>query len=104
MKYVSHRLESSPDNAGHWQSSVALAVLLGRAFARLRKEPTSTFGKSSPHPRKQRSRPEIETGIRDVLNDCERLIFARSPRRERQIHGPTKYPMMFRGAADRCWV
>ena len=104
MKYVIHRLESSPDNAGHWQSSVALGVLLGRAPARPRKEPTNTFGKSSPHPRKQRSRPEIEPGIRDVLNDCERLVFARSPRHGRQIHGSAKYPMMLRGAADRCWV
>ena len=104
MKCVIHRLESSPDNAGHWQCSVALVVPLGRASARLRKEPTSTFGKSSPHPRQYQSRPEIETGIGDVLNDRERLDFARDPRHSCQIHGPTKYPMMFRGAADRCRV
>jgi hypothetical protein len=45
MKYAIHRLESSPDNVGHWQRSVALEVPLGRVSARLRKEPTNTFGK-----------------------------------------------------------
>jgi hypothetical protein len=30
MESVTHRQESSPDNAGHWQSSVALEVLIGR--------------------------------------------------------------------------
>ncbi len=103
MKCVIHRLESSPDNAGHWQSSEALGALLGRAFARLRKEPTSTFGKSSPCPRQYQSRPEIETGIGDVLNDRKRLDYARGYG-TCQIHGLTNYPMMFRGAADRCWV
>jgi hypothetical protein len=73
MKRVIHRLESSPDNVGHWRSSVALAVLLGRVTARLRKEPTSTFGKPQPHPRQYQNRPEIGTGIRDVLNGRKRL-------------------------------
>jgi hypothetical protein len=45
MKYAIHRLDSSPDNAGHWRRSVALEVPLGRVSARLRKEPTNTFGK-----------------------------------------------------------
>ena len=104
MKCVIHRLERSPDNVGHWQSSVALVVPLGRVSARLRKEPASTFGKSKPRPRKQQSRPEIETGIRDVLNDLERFDDVRGPRPSGQIHGSTNYPMMFRGTADRCWV
>ena len=104
MKCVIHRLDSSPDNAGHWQSSEALEVPLGRASARLRKEPTSTFGKSSPHPRQYQSRPEIETGIGDVLNGRKHLDFACGPRHSCQIHGPANYPVMFRGAADRCWV
>lgn len=104
MKCVIHRLESSPDNAGHWQSSEALVVLLGRAFARPRKEPASTFGKSSPRPRQYQSRPEIETGIGDVLNDRKRLNVAWGPRQSCQIHGPASYPVMFRGAADRCRV
>jgi hypothetical protein len=59
MKFVIHRLENSPDNVGHGQSSVALAVLLGKVSARLRKEPTSTFGKPTPHPRQHQSRPGI---------------------------------------------
>ena len=33
MKCVIHRQDSYPDNAGHWQCSVALAVLLGRVSA-----------------------------------------------------------------------
>jgi hypothetical protein len=104
MRCVIHRLDSSPDNAGHWQSSEALGVLPGRVSARLRKEPASTFGKSIPHPRKHQSRPEIETGIGDVLNGRKRLIPACGPRRLSQIHGTANYPMMFRGAADRCRV
>jgi hypothetical protein len=51
MKCVIHRLDRSSDNVGHWQRSVALAVLLAKVSARLRKEPTNTFGKSKPHPR-----------------------------------------------------
>ena len=46
MKGEIHRLDSSPDNAGHWQRSVALEVPLGRVSARLRKEPASTFGET----------------------------------------------------------
>jgi hypothetical protein len=45
MKYAIHRQDSSPDNAGHWRRSVALEVPLGKVSARLRKEPTNTFGK-----------------------------------------------------------
>ena len=30
MRCVTHWLDSSSDNAGHWQSSVALEVPLGR--------------------------------------------------------------------------
>jgi transposase len=33
MKCVIHRLDSSPENVGHWQCSVALAVLLARVSA-----------------------------------------------------------------------
>ena len=44
IKRVIYRRESYPDNVGHWRSSVALAVLLGRVSARLLKEPTNTFG------------------------------------------------------------
>ena len=79
MKYVIHRLESSPDNAGHWQSSVALAVPLGKVSARLRKEPTNTFGKFQPHPRECQSRLEMETGIRGVLNGREHYYFVHDP-------------------------
>jgi hypothetical protein len=45
MKFAIHRLDSSPDNAGHWRRSVALEAPLGKVSARLRKEPTNTFGK-----------------------------------------------------------
>ena len=68
MKRVIHRQDSYPDNVGHWQSSVALAVLLAKVSARLRKEPTSTFGKPIPHFRQYQSLPEIDTGIGSVLN------------------------------------
>jgi hypothetical protein len=50
MKYAIHRLDSSLDNAGHWRRSVALEVPLGRVSARLRKEPTNTFGKIATTP------------------------------------------------------
>ena len=33
MECVIHRQDSYPDNAGHWRSSVALAVLLGKVSA-----------------------------------------------------------------------
>ena len=68
MKKVIHRLNSSSENAGHWQSSVTLAVPLGKVSARLRKEPTNTFGQSKPHSRQYQSRPEIDAGIGGVLN------------------------------------
>ena len=45
MKGANHRQDSYPDNVGHWRCSVALGVLLTKVSARLRKEPTSTFGK-----------------------------------------------------------
>ena len=104
MKCVSHRQDSYPDNVGHWQCSVALEVPLARVSARLRKEPTSTFGKSKPHPRQYQSRPEIETGIGGVLNGREPLHCGFATRLLGQIHGPANYPVMFRGAAVRCWV
>ena len=69
MKCVNHRQDSYLDNVGHWRSSVALAVLLTRASARLRKEPANTFGKSVPHSRQYQSRPESDPGIGSVLND-----------------------------------
>ena len=104
MKCVIHRQDSYPDNVGHWQCSVALAVLLAKVSARLRKEPTNTFGKSIPHSRQYQSRPEIDAGIGGVLNGRKHLSLLRDPRHLCQIHGSTNYPVMFRGAADRCWV
>ncbi len=80
MECVIHRLDRSPDNEGHWRSSVAFAVLLGKVSARLRKEPTNTFGKFQPHPRKCQSRPALETGIRDVLSGREHYHCAHGPR------------------------
>jgi len=71
MTRVIHRQDSYPDNVGHWRSSVALAVLLTIVSARLRKEPTNTFGKSVPHSRQYQSRPEMDAGIGSVLNGCE---------------------------------
>ena len=104
MKRAVHRQDSYPDNAGHWQCSVALEVLLTRVSARLRKEPTSTFGKSQPHPCQYQSRPVSHPGYGDVLNVRKYLVVACGPRPLRQIHGSANYPVMFRGAADRCWV
>ena len=77
-----HRLapgEWTDDSAGHGQSSEALAVLLGRVSARLRKEPTNTFGKVQPHPRQHQSRPEMDTGIRGVLNGRKQCVVACDP-------------------------
>ena len=48
MKCVIHRLDSSPDNAGHGQRSVALEAPLDRVSARLRKEPTKPSVKLRP--------------------------------------------------------
>jgi hypothetical protein len=56
MKCVIHRRNSYPENVGHWRRFVALEVLLGKVSARLRKEPTITFGKSIPHSRQYQSR------------------------------------------------
>jgi hypothetical protein len=64
MKRVIHRRNSYLDNTGHWQCSVALVVPLARVSARLRKEPTGTFGKSLPHPREHQSRPEMGSRAR----------------------------------------
>jgi hypothetical protein len=44
MMSANHWRKSCPDNVGHWRCSVALEVLLCRVSARLRKEPTDTFG------------------------------------------------------------
>jgi hypothetical protein len=68
MKCVIHRQDSYPDNVGHWRCSVALAVPLTKVSARLREEPTNTFGKSQSHSRQYQSRPEIDAGIGNVLN------------------------------------
>jgi hypothetical protein len=68
MKCVIHRQDSYPDNVGHWRRSVALVVLPAKGSARLRKEPTNTFGQSKPHSRQYQSRPEIDAGIGGVLN------------------------------------
>jgi hypothetical protein len=76
MKRAIHRQDSYPENVGHWRCSVALVVLLTRASARLRKEPTNTFGKSAPHPRQYQSRPEIDTGIGDVPNGRKPWVMA----------------------------
>jgi hypothetical protein len=105
MKCVIHRLEHSPDNAGHWQRSVALEVLLGKVSAWLRKEPTNTFGKLAPHPRQYQSRSGSNNpGLGDVLNGHRHFSFACAPEHSCQILGSANYPEMFRGAADRCWV
>ena len=104
MKCAIHRQDSYPDNVGHWQRSVALAVLLAKVSARLRKEPTNTFGKLVPHASEYQSRPEIDSGIGCVLNGRESSLWSHDPRHLRQIHGSANYPVMFRGAADRCWV
>jgi len=104
MKCANHRQDSYPDNVGHWRCSVALGVLLTKVSARLRKEPTNTFGKSQPRSRQYQNRPEIDAGIGNVLNSRKQCRCALRPRPLGQIHGSAKYPEMFRGAADRCWV
>ena len=76
MKCVIHRQDSYPDNAGHWRRSVALEVPLARVSARLRREPTITFGKSQPHPRQYQSRPEIDAGIGGVPNGRKHFFAA----------------------------
>ena len=73
MKCVIHWQESYPDNVGHWQCSVALAVPLTRASARLRKEPTNTFGKSVPHSRQYQSRPGIDSRDRECPKQSQVL-------------------------------
>ena len=76
MKCVIHWQDSYLENVGHWRSSVALAVLLTRASARLRKEPTNTFGKSIPRSCQYQSRPEMDAGIGSVPNGCESCFLA----------------------------
>ena len=99
MKCVIHRQESYPDNVGHWQCSVALEVLLTRVSARLRKEPTNTFGKSEPHSRQHQSRPEWTPGIGSVLNDRKLCFPASRSTAPAPDSWATKYPMMFRGSS-----
>ena len=77
MKSVIHRLDRSPDNVGHWRSSVALAVPLGKVSARLRKEPTNTFGEIATTPPLISEPPgKLDPGIRGcpgrlwVLHPC----------------------------------
>jgi hypothetical protein len=79
MKCANHRQDSYPDNVGHWRCSVALGVLLTKVSARLRKEPTNTFGKSQPRSRQYQSRPEIDAGIGDVLNGRKQCRYALRP-------------------------
>lgn len=79
MKCVIHWQDSYLENVGHWRSSVALAVLLTRVSARLRKEPTNTFGKSIPHSRQYQSRPELDPGIGSVLNGCKSCFLSLQP-------------------------
>jgi len=50
-----HR-NSSPNNVGHRRGFIAVGVLLGRVSVSLRKESTSTLGKTEPHSRKYGSR------------------------------------------------
>jgi hypothetical protein len=105
MKRAIHRLDHSPDNAGHWQRSVALEVLLGKASAWLRKEPTNTFGKPIPHPCQYQSRLGSNgPGLGDVLNEHRHFGAVCAPEHSCQILGSANYPGTFRGAADRCWV
>jgi hypothetical protein len=73
MKCVIHRQNSSPNNAGHWQSSSALAVLLGRVSPRLREKSTNTFGESHTTSLLTQELPGVVTGIGDVLNDRKNL-------------------------------
>ena len=96
MKRVIHRQDSYPDNVGHWQYSVALAVPLAKVSARLRKEPTSTFGKPIPHFRQYQSLPEIDTGIGSVLNgrkpctEASRSIDSRANQIPRDVWGSSR--------------
>ncbi len=103
MKCVIHRLEHSPDNAGHWQRSVALAVLLGRVphgYERNRLVPSV---KRDHTPANIRAAWEA-LGLGDVLNDRRHFATAFDPEHLCQILGSANYSGMFRGAADRCWV
>ena len=104
IKRVIYRRESYPDKVGHWRCSVALEVLPGRISARLLKEPTNTFGEidttslltSEPlgNGRRDRGCPKRQQTI------YRRLLSTNVT----QIHRPTNYSVMFRGAADCCWV
>ena len=102
MKRVDHRRNSYLDNTGHWRCSVALVVPLARAFARPRKEPTSTFGKSLPRPRQYQSRPEMDARARGRPERSQALLGCMRSMTARQIRGSANYSAMFRGAADRC--
>ena len=99
MKCVIHRQDSSPDNVGHWRSSEALGVLLGKVSARLRKEPANTFGKFQPLPRQHQSRPEMEPGIGEVLNGREHYHLARDPRPRRPDSQASQFPCDVEGSS-----
>ena len=103
MKCVIDRLEHSPDNAGHWQCSVALAVLLvefPHGYERNRLIPSVKFDHTPVNIRAAWEAP----GLGDVLNGRGHFATAFDPEHLCQILGSANYPGMFRGAADRCWV
>ncbi len=60
------RRNSSPDNVGHRRGFIAVGVLLSRVSARLRKESTSTLGKTEPLPREYGSRPGVASWNRGM--------------------------------------
>ena len=97
MKCVIHRRNSYPENAGHWRCFVALEVLLGRVSTRPRMEPTSTFGKSTPHSRQYQSRPELDTGIGNVPNGRKQCVDAFDPRPSGQDSRANHLPRDVRG-------
>jgi hypothetical protein len=69
------RPDSSPEKAGHRRGFIAIEVLPGSVSVWLLvKEPTDTFGKSSPHLREHWSLSELEPEIGGGPNDRSLLV------------------------------
>lgn len=91
MKCVIHRRNSSPNNAGHWRSSFALGVLLGRVSPRLREKSTITFGENHTTSPLTQEPPGVVSGIGEVLNGRQKCTPSSGPVPKGQILGAANY-------------
>jgi hypothetical protein len=107
MRFVDHRQENSPDNVGHWRSSLSLGSPARQSFRMTtQRNRRNTFGRKTPHSRQYENRLGVTPRARECPERLEAILVSRqfNAATAARFAKTANYLAMFGGAADRCRV